>query len=100
MDLTDKEYKSIGLGTVTPDDYTGKVGLIGNRAGNFAIQNADLVLCLGSRMCKSITGYKRELFAREAKIVYLDIDESEFIDEKKLDILRSRSGRAAFFGGR
>lgn len=74
------------FGSDLGDDYTGKVGLIGNRAGNFAIQNADLVLCLGSRMCKSITGYKRELFAREAKIVYLDIDESEFIDEKKLDI--------------
>ncbi len=74
------------FGSDLGDDYTGKVGLIGNRAGNFAIQNADLILCLGSRMCKSITGYKRELFAREAKIVYLDIDESEFIPEKKLDI--------------
>lgn len=74
------------FGSDLGDDYTGKVGLIGNRAGNFAIQNADLVLCLGSRMCKSITGYKRELFAREAKIVYLDIDESEFIEDKQLDI--------------
>ena len=74
------------FGSDLGDDYTGKVGLIGNRAGNFAIQNADLVLCLGSRMCKSITGYKRELFAREAKIVYLDIDKSEFIEDKKLDI--------------
>ena len=74
------------FGSDLGDDYTGKTGLIGNRAGNFAIQNADLVLCLGSRMCKSITGYKRELFAREAKIVYLDIDDSEFIEDKKLDI--------------
>lgn len=74
------------FGSDLGDDYTGKVGLIGNRAGNFAIQNADLVLCLGSRLCKSITGYKRELFAREAKIVSIDIDESEFISEKKLDI--------------
>lgn len=74
------------FGSDLGDDYIGKTGLIGNRAGNFAIQNADLVLCLGSRLCKSITGYKRELFAREAKIVYIDIDESEFIPEKKLDI--------------
>lgn len=74
------------FGSDLGDDYTGKVGLIGNRSGNFAIQNADLVLCLGSRMCKSITGYKRELFAREATIVYIDIDESEFIKDKKLDI--------------
>jgi acetolactate synthase-1/2/3 large subunit len=74
------------FGSDLGDDYIGKTGLIGNRAGNFAIQNADLVLCLGSRLCKSITGYKRELFAREAKIVYIDIDESEFLSEKKLDI--------------
>ena len=74
------------FGSDLGDDYIGKTGLIGNRAGNFAIQNADLVLCLGSRLCKSITGYKRELFAREAKIVSIDIDESEFISEKKLDI--------------
>jgi acetolactate synthase-1/2/3 large subunit len=74
------------FGSDLGNDYTGKTGLIGNRAGNFAIQNADLVLCLGSRMCKSITGYKRNLFAREAKVVYLDIDESEFIEDKKLDI--------------
>ena len=74
------------FGSDLGDDYTGKVGLIGNRAGNFAIQNADLVLCLGSRFSKNITGYKRELFAREAKIVYLDIDESEFMGEKKLDL--------------
>jgi len=74
------------FGSDLGDDYIGKTGLIGNRAGNFAIQNADLVLCLGSRLCKSITGYKRELFAREAKIVSIDIDESEFLSEKKLDI--------------
>ena len=74
------------FGSDLGDDYTGKTGLIGNRAGNFAIQNADLILCLGSRLSKSITGYNRALFGREAKVVYLDIDTSEFIPEKKLDI--------------
>jgi len=68
------------------DDYIGKVGILGNRSGNFAIQNADLVLCLGSRMCKSVTGYNRSLFAREAKVIYLDIDKSEFIEDKKIDL--------------
>jgi acetolactate synthase-1/2/3 large subunit len=66
--------------------YTGKVGLIGDRAGNFAIQNADLILCLGCRLSKSITGYNRSMFAREAKIVYVDTDESEFVDRKQVDI--------------
>ncbi len=74
------------FGSDLGDDYTGKVGLIGNRAGNFAIQNADLILCLGARFSKNITGYNRSMFAREATIVYLDIDETEFLPEKKLDI--------------
>lgn len=74
------------FGSDLGEDYVGKTGLIGNRAGNFAIQNADLVLCLGSRMCKSVTGYNRSLFAREAKVVYLDIDTSEFIEDKKIDL--------------
>ena len=68
------------------NDYTGKVGIVGNRSGNFAIQNADLIICLGCRLSKGITGYKRELFAREAKIVYVDIDKTEFIEDKKIDI--------------
>ena len=74
------------FGSDLGDDYIGKTGLIGNRSGNFAIQNADLILCLGSRLSKNITGYNRDLFAREAKVVYLDIDESEFMETKKLDL--------------
>jgi acetolactate synthase-1/2/3 large subunit len=74
------------FGSDLGDDYIGKVGIVGNRSGNFAIQNADLIVCLGCRLAKSITGYNRELFAREAKIVYLDIDESEFLEKKKFDI--------------
>ena len=74
------------FGSDLGNDYIGKVGIIGNRSGNFAIQNADLVLCLGCRLSKSITGYNRDLFAREAKIVYLDIDDTEFLHEKKTDI--------------
>ena len=74
------------FGSDLGDDYVGKVGILGNRSGNFAIQNADLVLCLGCRLSKSVTGYNRGLFAREAKVVYLDIDESEFMDVKNLDL--------------
>lgn len=71
------------FGSDLGNDYIGKVGIIGDRSGNFAIQNADLILCIGCRLSKSITGYNRDLFAREAKIVYLDIDDSEFLTKKK-----------------
>ena len=74
------------FGSDLGDDYIGKVGILGDRAGNFAIQNADLILCLGCRLAKTITGYNRELFAREAKIVQVDIDKSEFMEEKKVDV--------------
>ena len=74
------------FGSDLGDDYIGKVGILGDRAGNFAIQNADLIVCLGCRLSKSVTGYNRSLFAREATVVYMDIDASEFLDEKKIDI--------------
>lgn len=55
----------------------GTVGSIGgSRSGNFAVQNSDFVLAIGSKLCSQLTG-KREYFARDAKIVAVDIDESE-----------------------
>lgn len=84
------------FGSDLGDDYIGKVGIIGDRAGNFAIQNADFVLCLGCRLSKTITGYKRELFAREAKVVCLDIDESENIIDKKIDLFINMDLRCFF----
>lgn len=63
----------------TDRDYSiGMVGMLGaTRAGNFAIQNADLVLCIGCRLSIDTTGYEYEKFAREAKIIVVDIDEIE-----------------------
>ena len=86
IDIHELPYVVTFFGSDLGDDYVGKTGLIGNRSGNFAIQNADLILCLGSRLSKNITGYNRSLFAREAKVVYLDIDKSEFMEKKQLDV--------------
>ena len=57
--------------------YIGRVGNKGTRAGNFAIQNADLILVLGSRLSISTTGYRYEYFGREARIFIVDIDPNE-----------------------
>lgn len=59
------------------DLYVGKIGLIGDRAGNFAMQNCDLLISLGCRMAQGIVGYNANTFAREAKIIYIDNDENE-----------------------
>lgn len=57
--------------------YAGKIGLIGDRAGNFAMQNCDLLISFGCRMAQGIVGYRADWFAREAKIVYIDNDKNE-----------------------
>lgn len=55
----------------------GAVGSLGgSRAGNIAVQNSDFVLCLGSKLCSQTTG-QADQFAREARIVVIDIDPLE-----------------------
>lgn len=59
------------------DNYeflAGRIGTYGQRAGNFAVQNSDLVLAIGARLPFTTTGYETELFAREAKKIIVDID--------------------------
>lgn len=55
----------------------GRVGTKGTRAGNFAMQNADMVISLGSRLSVSVVGHEYDLFAREAKVFVIDIDREE-----------------------
>ena len=56
----------------------GTVGSIGgSRAGNFALQNCDYLLVIGSKLCSQLTGMKSN-FARDAKIIVVDIDKNEF----------------------
>lgn len=57
--------------------FIGRIGNKGDRAGNFAVQNADLLLVIGSRLSVSSTGHEYQTFAREAKIVIVDIDPVE-----------------------
>jgi acetolactate synthase-1/2/3 large subunit len=57
--------------------YFGRPGTVASRGANFTVQNADLVLAIGARMDYSITGFDRSKFAREAKVVVVDIDAAE-----------------------
>ena len=61
--------------------YSGKIGLIGDRHGNFTLQNCDLLISLGCRMAQGIIGYRKDWFAREAKIIYIDNDMNEINKE-------------------
>lgn len=56
----------------------GAIGSIGgSRAGNFAVQNADYVLAVGTKLCSQSIGAFPEQFSREAKVVVVDIDKKE-----------------------
>ena len=58
-------------------NYAGRPGSIGDRAGNFVTQNADLLLVLGSRLNIRQVSYNWQSFAREAYKIWVDIDEHE-----------------------
>lgn len=62
----------------------GSPGIIAPRGPNFTLQNADLLITIGARLDFAITGFDKSLFARAAKKVIVDIDESEL---KKFQIL-------------
>lgn len=57
--------------------YVGRPGTIGDRAGNFAVQNSDLLLVLGSRLNIRQISYNWKSFAREAYKIMVDIDAAE-----------------------
>ncbi len=54
--------------------YVGRGGNMGDRPGNFAVQNSDLVLAIGNRLPIRVTGYNWETWAQKAKVIMVDID--------------------------
>lgn len=57
--------------------FVGVSGIVAGRAGNFALQNADVYLSIGSRQSISQTGYSYKTWAREAYTILNDIDPEE-----------------------
>lgn len=63
-----------------PDDdplYAGRAGSLGNRAGNFAVQNSDLILSIGSRLSLRQTGFNWVKWASNAFVIMEDVCEGE-----------------------
>lgn len=57
--------------------YCGRAGNMGDRPGNWAIQNADLILAVGTRISIRQVGYNWQTWAREAEVIMVDIDQAE-----------------------
>jgi acetolactate synthase I/II/III large subunit len=67
-----------GIGSVPTRDqnFLGMLGMHGNRAANRAIQESDLLVCVGARFDDRATG-RLDGFAPKAKVIHLDADPSE-----------------------
>ena len=63
------------------DHYVGNLGILGQRAANRAVQQADLLLILGSRLSIPCIGYATEKFAPSATKIMVDIDHNEILKE-------------------
>jgi acetolactate synthase-1/2/3 large subunit len=87
LDEFETVVRGLGLPVVTAwthdliasDDplFCGRPGTIGTRAGNFTVQNADLLIVLGSRLNIRQTSYNWASFASSAYVIQVDIDPAE-----------------------
>lgn len=68
--------------------YAGRAGTYGQRSANLALQNCDLLICMGTRLAIPQRGYKDNEFARAAKKVIIEIDKAEIKKVKfKFDLI-------------
>lgn len=67
IDLIESEHKL----------YVGRPGNYGERAANFAIQNADVVISVGCRLALSLVGHAPQKFAKDGYLIVVDIDSEE-----------------------
>jgi acetolactate synthase-1/2/3 large subunit len=80
-------YNGIDTVSSTSPNYIGRCGINGDRPGNFAIQNCDLLITLGCRMALCLVGYNRQTFSRESKKIMVDVDQSELSkNDIKIDL--------------
>ena len=77
----------MGLGTIPRDHKLslGMVGMHGHRETNLAVTNSDLVIAIGARFSDRVIS-KAEMFAPQAKIIHIDIDETEIHKNKVVDL--------------
>lgn len=69
----------LGIGLIETDNdlYVGRPGNYGERAANFAIQNADLIISVGCRLASSLVGHNPAEFGKNAYKFVVDIDQKE-----------------------
>lgn len=64
--------------------YTGMIGMHGTKASNFGVTQCDLLVVIGARFSDRVTGNAKK-FARDAKILHIDIDAAEINKNVRAD---------------
>lgn len=67
--------------------YVGHPGSMGDRGANLILQDADLLISVGSRIDTSLTAFNEQHFGKNAQKVVVDIDANE-LKRMKLDQVR------------
>ena len=65
--------------------YVGRPGTFAQRGANFAVQTSDVYLAIGTRLSLAQTGYNAKDYARNAKVIMVDIDQAE-LDKDTVDL--------------
>lgn len=76
----------MGLGSFPQNEknFTGMVGMHGTKASNYAVTNCDLLIAIGMRFSDRVTSDTSK-FARNAKILHIDIDPAEINKNVKIN---------------
>lgn len=77
--------------------YYGRQGSIGNRVGNFIVQNSNLIIILGSRLSIRQTSYNWKSFGKNAFKIWVDIDKFELNKKTVKADLKINSSLNKFF---
>lgn len=87
-----------GFDIISDDNplFMARIGTVANRAGNFILQNADLILSIGSRNNIRQISYNWENFAKKAKLICIDIDKAELDKPTIRPVLKINCDAKAF----
>lgn len=77
-------YLGADFFTTSDNFYFGVVGIKANRIANLIVQNADLLITIGTRLATSVIGFEYELFSKNSLKVVVDID----IEEHRKETLK------------
>lgn len=76
--------------------FVGHPGMKGDRAGNFAVQSADVILFLGCSLHVLTTGYELDRFAPDAYKIQVDPDEA-ILQREQVGVNKKICADVAFF---